>query len=190
MGLARSWCLAMIGISVAGPLVAQGPPAPAAADPPVITVCDALRAGSFYDGRMVRIRGRIDGTTEGTWLVGDDCPGVLVTDQHLWPSWVWLAQPGWPLVLHPIDFKFDKLSGLHFRRAYRRLAKRTPDRCILSTVTGLFETRTDWLGQKLTYRNGASKYAGFGHLGEAPAQLILRSEDSVEVIPGCAAREK
>jgi len=38
----------------------------------------------------------------------------------------------------------------------------------------------------MRYADGTSRYAGFGHLGEAPGQLLLKSEDDVIVTPGCA----
>jgi len=53
------------------------------------------------------------------------------------------------------------------------------------TYTGLFETRPDWSSAKLHYANGSWRYVGFGHLGEAPGQRLLRSEDDVTVTPGC-----
>jgi hypothetical protein len=37
---------------------------------PTLTVCEALSHASEYDGKMVRIRGPVYGTDEGTWFVG------------------------------------------------------------------------------------------------------------------------
>jgi len=54
------------------------------------------------------------------------------------------------------------------------------------TYTGMFETRGDWASAQMRYADGTSRYAGFGHLGEAPGQLLLKSEDDVIVTPGCA----
>jgi hypothetical protein len=135
-----------------------------AQDPPVVTVCDVLRAPLKYDGRLVKIRGRWYGTDEGSWLLGDGCPDVLITDGHVWPAGIALTAPGERGILHKIEFAFDEDSEHRFNRAYRRVGKRVPKQCIISTLTGLFETREDWSQHKAVYPNGTSKFIGFGHL--------------------------
>jgi len=157
---------------------------------PVVTVCDVLRTPLQYDGRLLRIRGRLSGTDEGTWLLGEKCSGTLITEGHVWPSAIWLTAPGRQEVLHPLDFQLDEESGRSFNRSYRRLRRRVPDHCIVSTLTGLFETRSDWSQFKRFYRDGTRQFTGFGHLGEAPGQLVIKSEDDVAIDPNCSGAQK
>jgi hypothetical protein len=155
---------------------------------PIVSVCEILSQPLNYDGRLITIRSRIEGTTEGTWFVDDSCPGIFATEGHAWPSEIALAMPGLPsqLQLHTIDFKFDFESERRVQSMSRRLRRRYPPSCLLYTYTGLFETRRDWSRAKLSYADGTSKLAGFGHLGEAPGQLILKSAVHVVVNAKCA----
>lgn len=158
--------------------------------PKLHTVCDILRAPLQYNGQIVRVRDSLDGTDEGTWLKGENCPGVLVTDGHVWPSAIFLQTPNSNphAHIHPIPFKYDSESERRIKSKYQQLRIRLPDRCIAWTFTGLFETRQNWSEAKITYYNGTSKLVGFGHLGDAPGQLILKSTDDVEPIPNCGNR--
>lgn len=155
--------------------------------PHALTVCEVLSAPLRYNGRLITIRARVDGTDEGAWLVGNGCPNVLVTAEHVWPSEIFLAMPTLPapLRIHQVNFKFDWDSQRKMEAKSEELKKSIPPECLAFTYTGLFETREDWSRAKLNYANGTSKYAGFGHLGEAPAQLLLRSADDVEAVPDC-----
>jgi hypothetical protein len=160
--------------------------------PPTLNVCEVLSAPLKYNGRIVTIRGRSSGTDEGYWVYSDDCPGALTTGGFTWPSEVSLALPTLPLPLrlHPVNFTYDWGARRRLDAEYKLLRKRVPHACLIFTYTGLFETRADWSTAKMAYANGTSNYAGFGHLGEAPAQLLLRSEDNVEALPNCGRTGK
>jgi hypothetical protein len=175
---------------VPGTTVARYTTSPKRWDGESTRVCDVLRGPLEYDGRLINIRGVLRGTDEGEWLVGEGCSGTLVTDGYVWPTGIWLTAPGYRGVLHLIDFKLDEDSGRRFSRRYKHLNKRVPENCIISTLTGLFETRRDWSKFKAVYPNGAWKLLGFGHLGEAPGQLVIKSEDDVAVDPNCSAKGK
>jgi len=180
------WLLA--ALAGAGFLLAQTEDhSPAASH--VVTVCEALSAPLKYNGHVVTIRGRVDSTDEGTWLVGDGCPGIFVTAGYAWPSVISVAMPTIPapLRIHQVNFKFDWESRRKVEAKSEELQKSAPPRCLEFTYSGLFETRVDWSDAKLRYTNGTWKYAGFGHLGDAPAQLLLKSEDDVAVVPDCKA---
>jgi hypothetical protein len=157
-----------------------------------LTVCDVLSAPLKYDGRMVKIRGRMSGTDEGQWLVGDDCPGVVVTEGHVWSSSIALEPPtiNPALRLHPVDFKYDLDWEFITEGKARELRRSLPDRCMVFTYTGMFETRADWHSAKHVYPNGTFMYMGFGHLGESPGQLLLKSEDDVKAVPGCSDKDQ
>ena len=109
------------------------------------------------------------------------------TGEHVWPCVVYLAMPTMNAALrvHSVEFTFDWQSQSKVDAKFVRLRRTVPAECVQFTYTGLFDTREDWSKAKLRYPNGIWKYAGFGHLGEAPAQLILKSVDDVAVIPGC-----
>jgi hypothetical protein len=139
---------------------------------------------------MVTIHGTLSSTSEGAWLVDHTCPGVFVTDGYTWPSALWITGPDQRGILHSVDFQFDQESALRLRPAYKRLQKRVPEECILATLTGLFETRRDWSQSKRVYANGTQKFLGFGHLGDAPAQLVAKSWDGATAAPGCNAKRK
>lgn len=161
--------------------------------PPSLTVCELLSQPLRYDGQLVQIRGRLDGTDEGAWFVGDDCPGVFVTNEnHVWPSAVSLATSSSTSLgktrLHSVDFEFNLESSRGLDPKYQRLRSRVPEKCISWTYTGLFETRRDWAEAKVVYPNGTTKVIGFGHLGTSPAQIIVKSADDVAAIPKCRGK--
>ncbi len=168
-------------------LSAAGQEAPGS---PPLSVCEVLSDPLKYDGRIITIRDTGGATDEGAWLSSSACPGVFTTGGYRWPSMIALEVPTLapPLRLHPVDFEYDWAAGKKFERKYRRLHRRLPDDCLRFTITGLLETRTDWSPFKRVYPNGIWEYTGFGHLGAAPAQLIMKSQDDVDTIPGCSAK--
>jgi hypothetical protein len=156
---------------------------------PVLTVCEILSNPLKYDGQLIRIRGVTSGTSEGAWFVGDDCPGVFVTEGYVWPALISLELPGNPLQLHPVDFQFSFESQEKLAQEYKRLKRRVSEDCIAWTYTGVFETRKDWTGAEAkTIDQG--RLRGFGHANAAPGQLLLKSADDVSAIPNCTAKPK
>jgi hypothetical protein len=147
--------------------------------PRTLTVCDILSDALSYDGELVRIRGEIVGTDEGTWYKGEDCPGVLVTEGYVWPSLIAIEAPGNPLQIHSVNFEYDFSGMKRLTPGYKKLRRRMPDRCIAWTYTGVFETRKEW--SKMM--NGNPR--GFGHLNGAPGELIVKSADDVAPAPNC-----
>jgi hypothetical protein len=89
------------------------------------------------------------------------------------------------LRLHSVDFTYDWQSSKRVDAKYHRLLRSGPRDCMVFTYTGLFETRRDWSTAKVTYPNGTSKVMGFGHLNDAPAQLLIKSSDDVSLVPNC-----
>lgn len=158
--------------------------------PSTLTVCDILNTPLRYDGQLVRIRGSIGATDEGSWFIGESCSGILVTEGHVWPSQIALVMPDIrsELRLHSVDFQFDLESERRIKAKYAQLRHTVSDECLSWTYNGLFETRRDWSKAKLIYPNGTWRLIGFGHLGESPGQLLLKSEDDVAAIPKCKAK--
>jgi hypothetical protein len=159
----------------------------------VLTVCEILSMPSSYDGKLVTIRERVSNTDEGAWLEGIKCPGVFVTDGVVWPRSIWLQYSDSRVTrLHQPDFSKELILRSEYiaERKYVQLKRRVPDRCIVWTYTGMFETKQNWSSAKVTYHDGTSRFIGFGHLGDAPAQLLIRTVDAVSELPNCAASKK
>ncbi len=157
---------------------------------PTLGVCHALSHASEYDGKMVRIRGQMVSTDEGTWFLGEDCPGIFVADGKIWPSSIAWTSPGQrEFILHPVSFDFDRASLARLDKKWKKLRRQVSDRCIAVTYTGMFEMWSKAKAKK-TYPNGTTvEIPGFGHLNGAPTQLVLKSADDVAAIPNCTRQK-
>lgn len=168
-----------------------------AASIPTLSVCEALSHASEYDGKMVRIRDRVVGTDEGTWFVGEECPGVFVTQGKVWPSTIAWTMPDSncakhscaPFIRSAVDFKFDWESRKRLEKKWLEIRKRLPDRCIAVTYTGIFEAWSK-ANSRIPHRDGWIEISGYGHLNGAPAQLVLKSADDVSAVPRCRKKWK
>jgi hypothetical protein len=184
----KLWALLQI---IAAVLAIGQVPAQTKPEPPLLSICDVLSRPLEYNGKLVRVSGKQQGTNEGVWLVTDKCPGVFVTNDYVWPTEIWLAYAG----TNPnpesepaaINFQFDFGSEKRAISKYRKLRRKAPAECLVFTFAGLFETRSDWSKSRIYYpTNSTWRTLGFGHLNAAPAQLLLTSED-VEIMPQCNA---
>ena len=159
---------------------------------PTFTVCELLSQRLDYDGKLVRIRTRVSSNSEGVWFPGDDCPGVVNTDGYVWPSMISMsdASPDMDLNhrIHPVNFNSDYEGKKKLWPKLLRLGRKAPNDCIIWTYTGLFETRKEYT--KVSYTNAPSVYIGFGHLGAAPAQLLWKTAEDVNVAPNCRPKTK
>ena len=144
-------------------------------------MCDLLKDPSKYDGRLVQVRDHTIGTSEGVWFVSQECPGVFVTEGYEWDGLISITYPG-NFDAHPVDFRLNLESRRRLKKKYARVRRQAKPECVEWTLTGLFETRTTWKHNV----NGVP--IGFGHQGQAPAQLIVKSEDDVAAIPNCPSR--
>ena len=152
---------------------------------PTLTVCEALSHAAEYDGKVVRIRDQVVGTSEGTAFLGETCPGIYVTDSKVWPSAIaWTMPTAKGSIIHPVDFSYDWSSDKKVKRKWRKLRTQMPDRCIAVVFTGMFESWSNSAAKKID-PGGHYEISGFGHLNAAPAQLVLRSADDVAPIMNC-----
>jgi hypothetical protein len=166
---------------MAAPLALGQIKAPVELQIPVLTACEILSQRMDYNGKLVSIRARIHGTDEGVWLDGRDCPGLITSDEYVWPSMI-------STQTSDADFTSSFEGMRKLRPKLMRLGRRAPERCIIWTYTGVFETRSTY--EKVSYPNGSSTYIGFGHLGAAPAQLLLKTVDDVNIYRSENANEK
>lgn len=159
---------------------------------PAFTVCEILSQRVEFDGKQVRIRARLGATDEGVWFESDDCPGVVTTDAHVWPSMIWMqiASPDMNPNdrARPVNFTSNYESEKRLRPKLLKIGRKVPEECIIWTYTGLFETRETY--PKVTYVKAPPVYIGFGHLGAAPAQLLWKTTDDVNVDPNCHPRNR
>jgi len=146
---------------------------------PVLTACEILSQRMHYNGKVVSIRARIHNTDEGVWLDGKNCPDLITTDEHAWPSMIAVQ------TANATDFTSSYEGLRKLRPKLMRLGRHAPERCIIWTYTGVFEARATYT--KVSYPNGSSHYIGFGHLDAAPAQLLWKTVADVNVDPNCDA---
>jgi hypothetical protein len=148
-------------------------------------VCDLLSNPAKYDGKLVKVSGRWDGTDEGSWLEGNACKVAFVAESQTWPSAISLESPESTSRVHAVDFREDHKSMTQLERSYLELRKTVAPACIATTILGVFETRQDWLDPNQRNAQRPHRNLGFGHLNSCPGQLLVKSGESVSVVPGC-----
>jgi len=157
---------------------------------PTLTVCEALSHPSEYDGKIVRISDRIDGTDEWTAFVGNDCPQILVTEGKVWPSKiVWEMPANLDLTIHPVYFTFNEDSQKRLGEKWDHIKDKVDATCAAFTYTGLFEVWSKAKARK-TAPGGWVEFSGFGHLSGSGARLILKSADDVAPITNCKPKKR
>lgn len=149
-----------------GSLLVAGSP------PPVLTVCEVMADLDRYDGKVVVVVGRLDGTDEGAWLAQNCGLKVTRAGREFEPSlslvyFVGAFEPPPPL---PTGFKWDriligrKLAEVKKTTEIHRKYKERWFACF-----GRLETHLPYLANI----NGKTfALDGFGHLGGSPAQLV------------------
>lgn len=146
-----------------------------------VTVCDVLANPLKYNEKVILLEGEIVGTDEGVWLTAKGCPTQFITGRYVWPNSIFLQHPTDKHNLHKADFTYDYVAEKHFFAESDKLEKKNPSKKLRWVYEGLFETRTDWESALATDRSGAKRYVGFGHLSEAPAQLIVKAIRGVKL---------
>jgi len=140
---------------------------------PVVSVCDAIAQRLELNGQMLAIRG-VFHSGEGVWLTAyPDCGYRLVTKGVTWPNVVDLEYPNNKSTdtgLHA-PFGVDSKNIHRFEKETARpFDPDTED--ILATFVGLFQTYSD-LGSRVNPNMQDPRF-GFGHMGAAPARLIIQ----------------
>ena len=171
-----------------------------------VTVCEILASPQQFNGRNVAVLGRLATTDEGWWLAEDDCGRKLVTDGHTWPNSIWLHccykpapdPPTGSLVLDQtvLSEKLHRVRGTTKLRTEKRWfggGRSIQDGKVVSTPASLRDVREDWAvaygrveapSELRTEIGGDGRLrgAGFGHLGAAPAQLVIKQKN-LQTIP-------
>ena len=142
---------------------------------PTLSVCEALSQAQHLNGKLITLKGLLLATDEGGWLIAERCTNPFMTDDFTWSNSIYLRDPSNGGGIHPVSFTFDNRSAKQALKAAENLKRRNPGQPIYWLYEGLFETRKTWERSKLTYPSGKSRYIGFGHGGDAPAQLVTKA---------------
>jgi hypothetical protein len=138
--------------------------------PKVLSICEILAGDpTRLNGKILTVRGVLAGTDEGSWLV-EDCNTHLVTKGLTWAN----------------SFSiYADLSDAHIAASWQRMLERVrrlrvnAERdSVWITVVGRLETRASMDDEVVQMPYGLSK-AGFGHIGEAPAEINVISVKNV-----------
>ena len=141
----------------------------AAAEPfPVLTVCEALKDPSRYDGKSVIIVGRSVGTSEGSWLSEDCGLTVLNGGREFSPliSTAWGTDQFAPPPELPEKFKWDRPLLQQKLAEVRKTTKLRYRTEMWAAEFGRLETKLPREGPF------GGDITGFGHQSGAPAQLV------------------
>lgn len=152
-------------------LITAGGTARSAEEPPILTVCEALKDPGRYDGKTVIIVGRAVGTSEGTWL-REDC-GLTITnaDHEFEPmiSTASLVSREEPPPQLPRHFHWNRPLVRQKLDEVKRTTHLSDPNDTWVAAFGRLETKLPW---HLKFGDRDGLVFGFGHLGAAPAQLI------------------
>ena len=136
-----------------------------------MSVCTALLNSEAHNGSRVTIRGVLNSTDEGAWLVDESCTSDART---VWPMRIWLEMRRGDRT----DEEFAKLVRNAAKISEELRAKRydpSRDRVLL-TVTGRFSAIDRNAGSSRTVLTN-----GFGHMNAAPAEILVESESDLSV---------
>jgi len=149
-------------------LAAAARPAPSR----VLNVCELLADDpTRFNGKVVSVRGLLEGTDEGLWL-SDDCKSHLTTRGVTWGDEIWVPEGAEDENAERSLLRFSKhLDSLHLQ-----LGRDT----IRVTIAGLIETRKSMDDALVQMPYGLSKF-GFGHLSAAAAAIHVMSIRDVTV---------
>jgi hypothetical protein len=144
------------------------------AEPKALSVCEVLTNLSDYSGKIVTVSARIR-LRGDVFLGAEDCRVVIEQNGLRLEDFIAIAWPRSPIIQKEgiaVPFSHDDDS---FKRLEKALgSQENQGRAVYVIVEGLLETREP--GQPLVVmRPGGPMPTGFGHLGQAPAQLIIKT---------------
>ena len=135
-----------------------------------MSVCDVLANDpTILNGKLIKVRGILSGTDEGTWLSGE-CKTHLKTKGLEWGNSIsiWLDESN----------KNSQRSWRKLGEKFKRLHTEPLDTAWV-TFVGRLTTRATMDDAVVQMPYGLAK-AGFGHMGGSPAEIeVLSAEDVV-----------
>jgi hypothetical protein len=166
-----------------------------------VTVCEVLANPIAYNGKNIALLGRSGETFEGWWLTEDNCSRKLESDGYTWDNIVWVDccnepapdPPSGLLVLDPEALaqklaQVRKTTKLKLERRWvfrvdaegKSQAEPRDIRQKWAIVYGRVEARKKLRPPRATGPN-RDWGNGFGHLGGAPVQIVMKQENSVYI---------
>lgn len=140
-----------------------------------LTVCEALKDRKLHSGKMIAIVGRWSATDEGVWLECE-CDSELKTGGHVWSNSIWLELDLSSASAFAGKMPVNLVAAKREIEKAKKRKKPLDDKAMWGIVYGRFETPDEL--QTTVARDGVSVYGvGFGHLNEAPAQLVYKAKD-------------
>jgi hypothetical protein len=159
----------------------------------VVDVCELLSDMSRWNGQFVQFDAKIDkgGGEQGPWVEALECLSKVKIGQVEFPNALEITDPQSPQRLHHVEFERDEDSRTQFRSLLAQIKDRRTE-YVRGTVVGVFETRTPL--SKLVVINKAwpngLPAGGFGHLGSAPAQILVKTITDMRIEKRKAVRER
>lgn len=146
-------------------------------------ICELFRNPAAWNGRMIRVRAAIrtweGGETEPS-LSGSSCTTKIKIKGHEFLNEIHLQIPeDQKLRAHDVNFRWDDSSFGRFVLLLQEVDRKNQHIC--ATVIGMFETRTplpDLIQEKRPFPDN-----GFGHLGWAPAQILVKTMRDMRIEP-------
>lgn len=158
-------------------------------DIPVLTVCEVLQKRESHDGRPVVVVGEFRRSPEGTWIAGK-CDPPVVSAGYTWASLVWIAHQNGDARLPA--FAWDKTAILRAIQADNSKDDLVTISACHATAAkvaayGIFESKAR-LPVRI-YGTGEMLGVGYGHLGQAPAQLLIQDGSVRCIQPGPSSED-
>ncbi len=156
----------------------------AAAQGNTTSVCDILRRLEWFSGRVVRVRACVQSDVD-TWLAAEKCPVVIRAGSVEFENLIALTHSGSPDVKHSrqpritVPFTTEEAS---YELLFKALSTRDiKTQKVYAVVEGLIVTRDPpWA---LVARNDPTNRVGFGHMGMAPAMIVVKHVSNIELVP-------
>ena len=139
-----------------------------------VDACEILGDPVLWNGVMVRASGQLQSSSGegGPWLSGKDCKSELLIKGERFANIIQLTDPQNDSDrIHRVEYTWDERSRSELRAAVA--AMRTSKERFDIEVVGTFETRVPLT--LLINENARFKDHGFGHMGAAPAQILVKS---------------
>jgi hypothetical protein len=137
-----------------------------------LSVCEVLANDpTKLNGKVISVRGLLGATGEGMWLVGE-CKTHLVTKSLQWGNDLSVYLP-------PDDDRATSSWERMSEKLKRLHADLSRDR-VWVTILGRLETRRSMEDEVVQMPYGLRR-AGFGHMGDSPAEINVMSIEDVRI---------
>jgi len=138
------------------------------------TVCEVLKDDPVrLNGSVISVRGILSISDEGAWLFGD-CEKHLVTRGVTWSNVLWLETD-----------ETDAQAVRSVKNMWKRIRTLHADPrndSVYVTLVGRLETEASMNAAIVPRMDGTLARAGFGHLGAAPAQIVIQKATDITVV--------